>query len=136
MREHRVGVLLRVVAGVALVLLRLVADVLRLLVGETYDLLVARDDHRLLLGVRDDGVGLLLGAVEGLALLLDDTARVLELLREGPADLVENPVDLLSVDDLLLAPAAERRLGLDHDLLELVDQALYLLTWLHPGLLS
>ena len=136
MGEHRVGVLLGVVAGVALVLRGLVADAVGLLLGEADNLLVAREDHRLLLGVGDDGARLLLGAVDGLLLLLEDAARVGELLREDAANLVQDLVDVLGVDDLLLPVVHDRGLSLGHDLLELVDQALDLLTWLHLWFLS
>ena len=90
---------------VALVLRGLVADGVGLLLGQADDLLVAGEDHRLLLGVGDDGACLLLGAVERLLLLLDDAARVGELLREHAANLVQDLVDVLGVDDLLLAAA-------------------------------
>ena len=134
--EDGVCVLLGVVAGVALVLGRLVADGVGLLLREAHDLLVACEDHGLLLGVRDDGARLLLGALERLLLLFEDAAGVRELLREHAADLVKDLVDVLGVHDLLLAAAGQGRLGLGHDLLELVDEALDFLSRLHPGLLS
>ena len=76
--------------------------------------MVAGEDHSLLLGVGNDAVGLLLGAVKRLLLLLEDATGILELLREDPADLVENLVHVLSVDDLLLATTGERGLRLVH----------------------
>ena len=114
MRKHGVSVLLGVVAGVALVLGRLVLDAVGLLLGKSDDLLVTRKNHGLLLGIGDDAVCLLLRTVERLLLLLEDAAGILELLREDPANLVENLVHVLGVDDLLLAAAGKRGLRLVH----------------------
>ena len=114
MRKHGVRVLLGVVAGVALVLGRLVLDAVGLLLGETDNLLVTRKDHSLLLGIGNDAVCLLLRTIERLLLLLEDAARILELLWEDPADLVENLVHVLCVDNLLLAAAGKRGLRLVH----------------------
>ena len=136
MGQDRVGVLLRVVAGVALVLVGLVADGVGLLLGKADDLLVTGEDHGLLLGVGDDGVGLLLGAVQGLLLLLDDATGGLELVREDAAHLVQDLVEVIDLDDLPAGTTGEGALGLLEQLLHLVDELGDLCTWLHPGLLS
>ena len=102
MRQDRVGILFGVVAGVALVTGGLIADIIGLLLGKAHDLLVAGKDHGLLLSVGNDAVGLLLGIVEALLLFLHDAAGIEELLREDPADLVDDLKDILRIDDLLL----------------------------------
>lgn len=99
-REHALGVVVDVIAQVSLVLGGLVANLLGLLVGEADDLLVASEDHGLLLGVCHDGVCRLVSVGEDLFLLLHDAASGVELLGEDVANLVEEVVDGVGVNDL------------------------------------
>ena len=70
-------------------------------------------------GLLEDAVGLLLGLLQHLLALLHDPARLLEFVREVPADLVDDLVDLLDVHE----SAAHERHGTAgvHGLLDAVD---------------
>ena len=136
MCKHRVGILFRVVAGIALVLGSLVADGVSLLLGNPHDLLVACQDHGLLLGIGDDGIRLLLRTLDGLLLLLDDAACLLELRREDTADIVDDLVDVVRIPDLAAATTGKGSLRLRDKLFKLIEQAFGFLTWLHSRLLS
>ena len=61
------------------------------------DLLVGDQARLLLAGLLDDPLGLALGLGEHLLALLDDPARLLDLLGDRGAHLVEEVVDLLAI---------------------------------------
>ncbi len=70
------------------------------MLGELYDLLLARDGACAVSRILEDPVRLFLGFLEHLLALLDDPARLLDLVRELGANLVDDLVDLLGVDKL------------------------------------
>ena len=99
---------------------RLVDDVVGLPLGELDDLRLRRLADRLLAGLLDDPVALALRLGEHLLALLHDPARLLDLLRDGRAHLVEDLVDLLAVEAHLVGQ--RHRLGVVHEVVELVDE--------------
>src|SRR4029077_20474520 len=76
--------------------------------------------HSLLARLGEEPVDLALRLREHLLALLDDPARLLDLLRDGGAHLVEDVVDLLAVDADLVREGDGLRVV--HEVVELVDQ--------------
>ena len=97
-----------------------VDDLLRLPLGELHDLRLRRLAHRLLARLAEDPVGLALRLGQHLLPLLDDPARLLDLLRDRRAHLVEDVVDLLAVDPHLVGEGHGLRVV--HEVVELVDE--------------
>src|SRR3954463_5346627 len=95
--EDLVRVVLRPEADLALAGAGVLDDVLRGALGLPRDLLLADELLLALTGLLDDALGLALGLGEHLLALLDDPARLLDLLGDGGAHLVEDVVDLLLV---------------------------------------
>src|SRR6478735_6184725 len=96
----------------------LVDDLLRLALGQPHDLGLGCLAHGLLARLLQEPVLLALGLGEHLLPLLHDPARLLDLLGDGRAHLVEDVVDLLAVDPHLVG---ERHgLRLVHEVVELV----------------
>src|SRR3984957_2109021 len=118
--ENLIRVVLSTKPDLALACPGILDDVLGGALGLLGDLLLA---HELLLALArllDDALGLLLGLGEHLLALLDDPARLLDLLGDRRAHLVEDVVDLLLVDPYLVGHG--HRLGVVHQVVELVDQ--------------
>src|SRR4051794_29135885 len=95
--EDLVGVVLGAEPDLALAGASVLDDVLRRALGLAGDLLLG---HELLLALArllDDALSLALGLGEHLLALLDDPARLLDLLGDRGAHLVEDVVDLLLV---------------------------------------
>ena len=99
---------------------RVVDDLLCLPLGELDDLGLRRLAHGLLARLAEDPVGLALRLGQHLLALLDDPARLLDLLRDRRAHLVEDVVDLLAVDPDLIREGDGLRVV--HEVVELVDQ--------------
>ena len=97
-----------------------VDDVLRLALGELHDLRLRRLAHGLLARLAEHPVALALGLGEHLLALLHDPARLLDLLGNRRAHLVEDVVDLLAVDAHLVGE--RHRAGVVHYVVELVDE--------------
>ena len=118
--EHLVGVVLGPQPHLALALARVLHDLVRVLLGEPHDLGVGGELLGPLLGLGEHALGLLLGLGEHLLPLLDDPARLLDLLGDRGAHLVEDVVDLLAVDH----DAVGERHGscVVDDVVELVDE--------------
>src|SRR5580692_3442889 len=119
---ERVQDLIRVVLGaepdLTLACTSVLDDVLGGSLGLLGDLLVTDQCLLALARVLDDPLGLLLGLREHLLALLDDPARLLNLLGDRRAHLVEDVVDLLLVDAHLVGQG--HRLGVVHQVVELV----------------
>src|SRR6266536_4045693 len=98
----------------------IVDDVLSLVLGDLYDLRLRVLAHRLLARLRQQPVDLALGLCEHLLPLLDDPARLLDLLRDRRPHLVEDVVDLFAVDPHLVGEGHGLRVV--HEVVELVDQ--------------
>ncbi len=75
-----------------------------------HDLLLGGELLGLLAGLLEDALGLPLGLGQHLLALLDDPARLLDLLGDGRAHLVEEVVDLLAVDPHLSVSGTVRAL--------------------------
>ncbi len=114
-----------------------VDDLLGLALGELDDLRLRRLARGLLACLAEDPVALALRLGEHLLPLLDDPARLLDLLGNGGPHLVEDVVDLLAVDAHLVGQRDGLRVV--HEVVELVDEyenvhgrSVY---WLERGLL-
>src|SRR2546423_7816493 len=118
--EDLVGVVLGAEADLALTRARVLHDVLGRALGLLGDLLLAHQALLALARVLDDPFGLLLGLREHLLALLDDPARLLDLLGDRRAHLVEDVVDLLLVDPHLVSQG--HGLCVVHQVVELVYQ--------------
>ena len=119
-REDRVGPVLHLEARLARLAAGVLDDLLRLALGELDDLGLRRLAHGLLARLAEDPVGLALRLGQHLLALLDDPARLLDLLGDRRAHLVEDVVDLLAVDPHLIG---ERHgLRVVHEVVELVDE--------------
>ncbi len=77
MREHLLGVVLSGVAGLALVLVGAIGDLVGLGLRKANNLLLRGDRQRLLLSIGDDGISLGGSACEQLVALLQDAASLL-----------------------------------------------------------
>jgi hypothetical protein len=93
----------------------------RLPLGQAHDLLLGRLPGRLLARLRDQPLGLALGLGEHLLPLLDDPARLLDLLGDRGAHLVDDLPDLLAVHAHLIL-GERHAFGVLHQFVELVDQ--------------
>jgi len=91
--------------------------------GDLDDLRLGRLAHRLLAGLGQQPVDLALRLGEHLLALLHDPARLLDLFRDRRAHLVENVVDLLTVDAHLVGEGDGLRVV--HEVVELVDENEY-----------
>src|SRR2546429_412877 len=121
--EDVVGVVLGAEPDLPLARARLLDDLLGLALGLLDDLL-RRDEPGLLLArLLEDALGLALGLGQHLLALLDDPTRLLDLLRDRRAHLVEDVVDLLLVDAHLVGEG--HRLGVVYLVVELVDEDEY-----------
>ena len=119
-REDLVGVVLGAEPHLALAAAGLGHELGGLALREAHDLLLRRQLCRLLTCLVDQPLGLALGLAEHLLALLDDPARLLDLLGDGGPHLVEDLPDLLAVDAHLVGQ--RHRLGLVYQLVELVDE--------------
>ena len=122
-REDAVGPVLHLEARLACLAARVVDDVLRLVLGDLHDLGLRRLAHGLLARLGEQPVDLALRLGEHLLPLLDDPARLLDLLRDRRAHLVEDVVDLLAVDAHLVGERDGLRVV--HEVVELVDEYEY-----------
>jgi hypothetical protein len=119
-REDRVGPVLHLEPRLARLPTRLLDDLLRLPLGELDDLGLRGLAHGLLARLAEDPVALALRLGQHFLPFLDDPARLLDLLRDGRAHLIEDVVNLLAVDAHLVC---ERHgLGVVHEVVEFVDQ--------------
>src|SRR5215212_1309410 len=119
-REDRVGPVLHLEPRLARLAAGVVDDVAGLALGQLDDLGLRRLAHGLLARLAQDPVALPLRLGQHLLALLDDPARLLDLLGDGRAHLVEDVVDLLAVDPNLVG---ERHgLRVVHEVVELVDE--------------
>src|SRR4051812_1085713 len=118
--EDVVRVVLGAEPDLALAGAGLLDDLLGLALGLLHDLLLGDQAHLLVAGLLEDAVGLALRLGEHLLALLHDPARLLDLLGNRRAHLVEDVVDLLAVDAYLVG---ERNgLRVVHEVVELVDE--------------
>src|SRR4051794_32211676 len=98
-------------------------DLLSLAFGQLHDLRLRGLPDRLLASLTEDPVALALGLGEHFLAFLDDPASLLDLLGDRRAHLVEDVVDLLTVDADLVG---ERNgLRVVHEVVELVDEYEY-----------
>src|SRR6266496_4147244 len=81
---------------------------------------IVKERQELLARLRQQPVDLALGLCEHLLPLLDDPARLLDLLRDRRPHLVEDVVDLFAVDPHLVGEGHGLRVV--HEVVELVDQ--------------
>src|SRR5581483_10049866 len=125
-REHPVGPVLHLEPHLARLPAGLVDDLLRLTLRELDDLRLRRLAHRLLTRLAEQTILLALGLAEHLLSFLDDPPRLLDLLGDRRAHLVEDVVDLLTVDANLIREG--HGLGVVHQVVELVDQHQYVHT--------
>src|SRR4051794_40783448 len=95
--EDLVGVVLGAEPDLALAGASVLDDVLRRALGLAGDLLLGDELLLALARLLDDPLGLALGLGEHLLALLDDPARLLDLLGDRGAHLIEDVVDLLLV---------------------------------------
>ena len=95
--EDLVGVVLGAEADFALAGAGVLDDLVGGALGLLGDLLVGDQAGLLLAGLADDALGLALGLGEHLLTLLDDPARLLDLLGNRRPHLVQEVVDLLAV---------------------------------------
>src|SRR5438874_2664588 len=122
-REDPVGPVLHLEPRLARLPARILDDVLRLPLGELHDLGLRCLADGLLACLPEEAVGLALRLGEHLLALLDDPARLLDLLGDRRPHLVEDVVDLLAVDANLVG---ERNgLRVVHEVVQLVDQNQY-----------
>src|SRR5829696_8395059 len=122
--EDVVGVVLGAQADLALACTGVLDDLVGLALGLLHDLLLGDQADLLLARLADDALGLALGLGQHLLALLDDPARLLDLLGDRRAHLVEDVVDLLLVDTHLVR---ERHgLGVVNRVVQLVDQDQYI----------
>src|SRR3954452_13042061 len=118
--EDLVGVVLRPEPDLALAGAGVLDDVLRLALGLLGDLLLADELRLALARLLDDALRLALGLRQHLLALLDDPARLLDLLGDRRAHLVEDVVDLLLVH--ADRPCHGDRLGVVDRIVQLVDE--------------
>src|SRR3954462_10183639 len=118
--EDLVGVVLGAEPDLALAGAGVLDDVLRRALGLAGHFLLGDQLFLALARFLDDALGLALGLREHLLVLLDDPARLLDLLRDRGAHLVEDVVDLLFVH----ADGVRQRdsLRVVHQVVQLVDQ--------------
>src|SRR3954470_8746299 len=118
--EDVVGVVLRAQADFTLARTRFLDDLLGLALGLPDDLLLGDQAGLLLASFADDPLSLALRLGEHLLAFLDDPARLLDLLRDRRAHLVEDVVDLLFVH----AHGVRKRhlLGVVNCVVEFVDE--------------
>src|SRR5205814_2061166 len=109
-----------VAADLALAGAGVLDDVLGLALGLLGDLLLRGQLRLALARLLDDALGLALGLRQHLLALLDDPARLLDLLRDRRAHLVEDVVDLLLVH--AHGPGHGHRLGVVDQIVQLVDE--------------
>src|SRR5437660_4998773 len=121
--EDVVGVVLGAEPDLALARASLLDDLVRLPLGLLDDLLVRDQAVLLVARLLQDALGLALGLRQHLLALLDDPARLLDLIRDRRAHLVEDVVDLLLVDAHLIRQ--RNRLGVVDLVVELVDENEY-----------
>src|SRR6266545_2176198 len=119
-REHLVDPVLGFQLLLAGLAAGIVDDLLRLALGELDDLGLRRLTRRLLAGLAEDAVALALRLGQHLLPLLDDPARLLDLLGDGGAHLVEDVVDLLAVDSHLIRKGNGLRVV--DEIVQLVDE--------------
>src|SRR3954469_6015413 len=118
--EDLVGVVLRAEADLALASAGVLDDVLGGALGLLGDLLLGGQLRLALAGLLEDPLGLALGLGQHLLALLDDPARLLDLLGDRRAHLVEDVVDLLLVHAHLVRQ--RDRLGVVNEIVEFVDE--------------
>src|SRR3954449_1781916 len=118
--EDLVGVVLRAEPDLALAGTGVLDDVLRLALGLLGDLLLGGQLGLALARLLDDALGLALRLRQHLLALLDDPARLLDLLRDRGAHLIEDVVDLLLVH--AHGPGHGDRLGVVDKIVQLVDE--------------
>src|SRR3954449_12605744 len=118
--EDLVGVVLGAEPDLPLAGAGILDDVLGRALGLLDNLLLARELRLALARLLDDPLGLALGLGEHLLTLLDDPARLLDLLGDRRAHLVEDVVDLLLVDTNLVRERDLLRVV--HEVVELVDE--------------
>src|SRR3954471_2872105 len=118
--EDLVRVVLRPEADLALAGAGVLDDVLRLALGLLGDLLLRGELGLALARFLHDPLGLALGLRQHLLALLDDPARLLDLLGDRRAHLVEDVVDLLLVHPD--RPRHGDRLGVVDQIVQLVDE--------------
>src|SRR6476619_6487728 len=118
--EDLIGVVLGAEADLALTGASVLDDVLGGALGLLGDLLLGGQLRLALARLLEDPLRLALGLGQHLLPLLDDPARLLDLLRDRRAHLVEDVVDLLAVDPDLIREGDGLRVV--HEVVELVDQ--------------
>src|SRR3954462_9460131 len=118
--EDLVGVVLRAEADLALASAGVLDDVLGGALGLLGDLLLGGQLRLALAGLLEDPLGLALGLGQHLLTLLDDPARLLDLLGDRGAHLVEDVVDLLLVH--AHGVRERNRLCVVDEVVQLVDQ--------------
>src|SRR5215217_8146224 len=128
--EDVVRVVLGAQADLALAGAGVLDDLVGLALGLLHDLFLADEADLLLARLTDDALRFALSLRQHLLALLHDPARLLDLLGDGRAHLVEDVVDLLLVDTHLV----RKRHGLSvvNCVVQLVDQDQYI----HPRLSS
>src|SRR3954469_5379510 len=120
--EDLVGVVLGAEPDLALAAAGVLDDVLGRALGLLDDLLLGDQLVLAVARLGDDPLRLALGLGEHLLTLLDDPARLLDLLRDRRAHLVEDVVDLLPVQAHLVRARHHRALGVVDEVVELVDE--------------
>src|SRR5919197_1907236 len=130
-REDRVRPILHLQPRLAGLAAGVVDDVLGLALGDLDELRLRRLANGLLARLAQQPVGLALRLGEHLLPFLDDPAGLLDLLRDRRAHLVEDVVDLLSVDPDLVGQGNGIRVV--HEVVELVDENEYV-HWLQSTL--
>src|SRR5215211_7299184 len=118
--EDLVGVVLGAEADLALAGAGVLDDVLGRALGLLGDLLLGDQLLLALPGLLDDPLGLALGLGQHLLPFLDDPARLLDLLGDRRAHLIEDVVDLLLVHTHLIGQ--RDRLGVVDGVVQLVDE--------------
>ena len=118
--EDLVGVVLGAEADFALAGAGVLDDLVGGALGLLGDLLVGDQAGLLLAGLADDPLGLAFGLGQHLLALLDDPPRLLDLLGDRGAHLVEEVVDLLAVHAHLVRQ--RDRPGVVNNVIELVDE--------------
>src|SRR3954466_15429293 len=100
--EDLVRVVLGAEADLTFRLARVLDDLLGSALGLLVDLLVGDQAGLLIASLLDDALGFALGLREHLLALLDDPARLLDLLRDRGTHLIEEVIDLLAIDPHLV----------------------------------
>ena len=119
-RQDRVGPVLHLEPRLPGLPASILEDVLRLTLGELDDLGLGGLAGRLLARLSEQPVALALRLGEHLLAFLDDPARLLDLLGDRRAHLVEDLVDLLAVDPDLVGQRDGLRVV--DEVVELVDE--------------